>query len=66
MKNIICKTKDHEVVIDMALEREITVIGVHMALAGDGRCAAFVIGGGIIYVGRNWQKLGDCCLKLAA
>lgn len=67
MMKIICKTKDREMVIDMALEREITVDGVRMALSGDGRCSAFVIGGeGPFYVIREWRKLGGICLKLAA
>lgn len=67
MNHIICKTKDHEMVIDMALEREITVGGVHMALSSDGRCSAFVIGGDSpVYVTRSWRKVGGVCLKLAA
>ena len=67
MNHIICKTKDHEMVIDMALEREITVGGVRMALIGDGRCAAFIVGGaGPVIVGRSWRKVGGVCLKLAA
>lgn len=67
MKHIICKTKDHEMVIDMALEREITVGGVRMALSADGHCSAFVIGGDSpVYVTRSWRKVGSVCLKLAA
>ena len=54
MNHIICKTKDHEMVIDMAL-------------IGDGRCAAFIVGGaGPVIVGRSWRKVGGVCLKLAA
>lgn len=67
MNHIICKTKDREMVIDMALEKEITVGGVHMALSGDGRCSAFVIGGeSPVFVTHNWRKVGSVCLKLAA
>ena len=67
MEYIICKTKDHEMVIDMTLEKEITVGGVRMALSADGRCSAFVIGGeSPVFVTDNWRKVGGVCLKLAA